>query len=88
MILASADEMTIDKLAEMANRILDVAILIVTGAITSTEDDHIRKLICEELNTALQAQHRSRPQSFSNSNGGGRERSRWRSTSHGRSPNR
>ena len=61
MILASADEMTIDKLAEIANRIIDVATPIVTAVSTPTEDNRIRKLIREELNTALQVQHRSRP---------------------------
>ena len=60
-ILASADEMSIDTLAEMANRIMDVAIPMVTAVSASTGDDGIRKLICEEVNPALRAQQRSRP---------------------------
>ena len=58
MILASADEMTIDKLAEMAYRIMGVATPTVTAVSTSTEGDRTCKLIREEVNTALQAQHR------------------------------
>ena len=53
MILASADEMSIDKLAEMADRIMDVAPRIVTAVSTSTGDNGICRLICEEVNTAL-----------------------------------
>ena len=88
MILASPDEMSIDKLAEMADRVMDVATPTVTAVSASTEDDGIRRLIRKEVNTALRAQQRSRPRSFSNSNGGGRDRSRRRSTSRGRSSNR
>ena len=88
MILASANEMTINKLAEMADRIMDAATLTITAVSTSTEDDRIRKILCEENNMALLAHHRSRPQSFSNSYRRGRNRSRRRSTSRGRSPNR
>ena len=50
-----------------------------TVATDMSLNDRIRKLFCERLNKVLQAQHRSRPQSFSNSNGGGRDRSRRRS---------
>ena len=41
MILASVNEMSIDKLAEMAERIMDVAIPIVPIVSTSTGDDGI-----------------------------------------------
>ena len=43
MILASADEMNISKLAEMADRIMDVATSMVTAVTTSTEDARICK---------------------------------------------
>ena len=71
MIMASADDMNIGKLAKMADRIVDVATPMVTAVSTSTEDDCIHKLFCKELNTAFPAQHRSRLQSLSNSSGGG-----------------
>ena len=41
MILASANEISIDKLAEMANRIMDVATPIVPAISASTGDDDI-----------------------------------------------
>ena len=53
MILASADEMNIDLFAEMADRIIDVASPIVFAVSRSTGDDGIRRLIREEVNTAL-----------------------------------
>ena len=77
IILPSADGMTIDKLAEMADRIMDAATLTVPAVNTSTEDDRIHKICHEEY----KAQHRSHPQNFSNSNRRGRNRSRRRSTS-------
>ena len=61
MILASADEMTIDKLAKMADRIMDEATLTITAVSTSTEDDRICKIFREEFNMAFPAQHRSQP---------------------------
>ena len=87
-ILLLADEMNIDKVAEMADRIMDVAKPIVTDASAPTGDDRIRRLIHEEVNTALRTQQRSRRRSFSNSKGGGRDRWRRRSTSRGRSSKR
>ena len=46
MILTSADEMSIDKLAEMANCIMDVATLTITTIIsTYTGDDGLQRLI-------------------------------------------
>ena len=53
--------------------------------VTDMLSDGIRKLFRKEFNTILQAQHRSRPRSFSNSNGWGRDRSRRRSPSRRRS---
>ena len=84
MILASADDMDIGKLTEMADRIMDAGTPTVTAVSTSTEDDHIRKIFHKEVNK----QHRSRPRSLSNSNRESRNRSRRRFTSRGRSFNR
>ena len=53
MILASADEISINKLAEMADRIMHVATPIVTIISTSTGDDGIRRLIRAEVNMIL-----------------------------------
>ena len=61
MIVASADETTIDKLAEMVDRIMDAAKLTIPAVNTSTEDHRIREIFREEFNTAFTAQHRSRP---------------------------
>ena len=61
MILASANEMSIDKLGEMADRILDLATPIVSAVSAFTGEDAIRKLICKKVNTTLQAQQRSHP---------------------------
>ena len=47
MILASADEMNISKLAEMADRIMDVATPIVKAVSASTGNDALRKFVCE-----------------------------------------
>ena len=58
IILASADEMATDKLAEMADRIMDADTLTITFVNTSTEDDRIRKIFREEFNTAFPTQHR------------------------------
>ena len=55
MILASANEMSIDKLAEMADRVMDMATPTVTFIRASIEDDGIRKLIITEVNMALKA---------------------------------
>ena len=56
MILASADKMSIDKLAEMADRIMNMATAIVPAVSTSTGDDSIWRLFREEVNTAQQTQ--------------------------------
>ena len=60
MILSSADEVSIHRLAEMADRIVDVATLTVTTVSTSPGDYDLQRLICKEVITALQAQERSR----------------------------
>ena len=62
--LASADKMSIDKLAEMANRIMDVATPIVIAVSESTGDDGIRRLIHREVNTALPTPERSCARKF------------------------
>ena len=49
MILASADDMNISKLAEMADRIMNVGTPMVTSVSTSTEDDRIRKIFMRSL---------------------------------------
>ena len=81
LILASADDMTIDKLAKMADRIMDAATLMLTAVNTSTEDDCIRQIFREEFNTAFPPQHRSCPRSLSTPDRRGRNCSRRRSTS-------
>ena len=53
MNLVSADEMSVDKFVMMADRIMDMAIPIVTAVSASTRDDGIRRLIHEEVNMAL-----------------------------------
>ena len=53
IILASADEMNIGKLAEMANRIMDAATPTVTAVGASTRDDALHKLVHEEVSAAL-----------------------------------
>ena len=47
MILASADEMNIGKLVEIADRIMDAAIPNVTAVSASTGDNDLRKLVHE-----------------------------------------
>ena len=85
MILAYANGMTIDKLAEMADRIMDAATLTVPAVNTSAENDRIRKIFNEEFDKL----HRSRPRNFSNSNSRGSwNRSRPRSASRRRSLDR
>ena len=71
MILASSDDMNISNffLAEMADRIMDVTTPMITAISTSTEDDRIRKIFRKEIKAAFPAQHRSCPQSLSNSKG-------------------
>ena len=84
MILASADGMTIDELAEMADKIMDVATLTVPAINTAAKDDRM----CKIFNKEFDKRHRSPPRNFSNSKSRGRNRSRRRSTSHGHSLNR
>ena len=52
MILATANEMSIDKLADMADRVMETATPTVTAVNTSTGDDGIRRLIHQEVNMA------------------------------------
>ena len=61
MIVASADGMTIDKLAEMAERIMDVATLMVPAVNTSTKDDRMHKIFRGEFNAVFPSKHRSCP---------------------------
>ena len=84
MILASADSMTLDKLAEMADRIMDVATPTISSVSASSEGGDFRKIIREEVAAALRTQERSRPRN-SSGNRGGRNRSRRRSGSRGQS---
>ena len=58
IILASANEMSIDNLAELADRIMDAATPIVTTVGAPSGDNATCKMICKEVNTALQAQGR------------------------------
>ena len=85
MILASADMMAIDKLAEMADRIMDVATPTISSVSTSSEGGEFRRMIREEVAAALRTQERSRPRNAS-WNGAGRNRSRRHSSSRGQSP--
>ena len=84
MILASADMMTIDKLAA---KIMDVYVGIpnISPFSTPTEGMHFWRIIREEVAVALQTQERSHPQ-FSANWKGGRNCSRWRSRSLGQLP--
>ena len=61
MILASADKMSIEKLAEMADRIMDMATPVATAVSASTGEYGIKRLMCEEVNTTLRTQQRSCP---------------------------
>ena len=89
MILASADTMTIDKLAEMADRIMDVATPTMASVSTPAEGGgDLRRLIREEVAAALRTQERSRPRFSSGWNKSSRNRSRRRSNSRGQSSGR
>ncbi len=87
MILASADTMTIEKLAEMADRIMDVATPTVSpvGAAAAAGGGDLRRIVREEVTAVLQRQERSPRPSFRR-NRGGRNRSRRRSSSRSQSP--
>ena len=82
MILASADAMTVDKLADMADRIMEAATPTISSVHGPPEGGDLRKIIREEVAAALS--ERSRPQFYSGGNRGGRNRSRRRSGSRGR----
>ena len=60
MIPVSTDDMNISKLAEMADRIMNVGTPMVTSVSTSTEDDRTHKTFHEKFNK----QRRSRPEVF------------------------
>ena len=86
MILASADSMTLDKLAEMADRIMEAAIpTIISSVGAPAEGGDLRKIIREEVAAALKTQERSRSRFSSGGNRGSRNRSRRRSSSRERS---
>ena len=55
MILALADTMTLDKLAEMADRIMDLAIPMITSISTPAEGGELRRMITEEVTGALRS---------------------------------
>ena len=61
MILASAIAMTIDKLAEMANRIMDVGTPTISSVSRPTEGGDVQGMIQEEIAAALRTQNRSLP---------------------------
>lgn len=61
MILATADAMTINELAEMADQIMDVGMLIISSNRRPTEGGDIQSLILEDLAMALRTQSRLSP---------------------------
>ena len=61
MILASADAMTIDKLAEMADGIMDVDTPATSSISRFTKGRDLRKNTWEEVAVALRTQNRSHP---------------------------
>lgn len=79
MILASADTMTINKLADMADRIMEAAAPTISTVSGSQEGGDLRRIIREEVAAAFK--ERSRPQFSSGGNRGKRNRSRRRSPS-------
>ena len=81
MILASADAMTLDKLAEMADRIMEAATPTISSVSAPAEGGDLRKIIREEVVAALKTQERSRPKYSPAGNRGKRNRSRRRSSS-------
>ena len=64
MILATADTMTIDKLALMADRIVDAGTRTTSSVSTPTESEDFRTIIREEFAAAMRTQERSRPVLF------------------------
>ena len=85
MILASADSMTLDKLAEMADRIMEAAIPTISSVGATAGGGDLRKIIREEVAAALKTQERSRTRYSPGGNRGRRNRSRRRSSSRERS---
>ena len=81
MILASADSMTLDKLAEMADRIMESATPTISSVSAPAEGGDLRKIIREEVVAALKTRERSRSRFFPAGNRGRRNRSRRRSSS-------
>ena len=53
MILASAELMSLDNLAEMADRIIDIATATISSVSTSSEDKDFRRIIRKEVATSL-----------------------------------
>ena len=62
MILALADSMTLHKLAEMTDRIMDVASSTISFVGTISEGGDFQNIIQEEVAAALRTQGRSRPE--------------------------
>ena len=56
MILASADSMTLDKLAEMADRIMEASTPMISSVSTPAEGGNLRRIIREEVAAALKTQ--------------------------------
>ena len=61
MILASADEMTIDKLAERANQIMEVGTPAIPASADPPKAEISKKITREEVAAALQTQERAHP---------------------------
>ena len=61
IILASADAMSINKLAKVANRIMDIGTPTISSISRPTEGRDMLSIIWEEVVVALQTQNRSRP---------------------------
>ena len=83
MILASADTTAIDKLADMADRIIEAAPPTIGSVSTPAAGADLRSIVREEVAAALNQLGRSRPRHSSGGSRGGRNRSRRRSASHG-----
>lgn len=83
MILASADTTAIDKLADMADRIIEAAPPTIGSVSAPATGADLRSIIREEVAAALNQQGRSHPRYSSGGSRGGRNRSRRRSASRG-----
>ena len=64
MILATDDTMTIDKLAVIADRIVDAGTPTISSVSTPTESGDFRTIVREEVAPAMPTQERSRPGSL------------------------